>query len=98
MSWNFVFFDTETSGTNTYFGQIFQFAAILRDENFKVLDKFEIRSKRMSHIIPEPAAMLVTGITPEHLEHADLSYYEFSSLIRKNCCSGLLLLFVDTIA
>ena len=83
MSRNFVFFDTETSGTNIYFGQIFQFAAILTDETLKVLDKFEIRSKRMSHIIPEPDAMLVTGITPEQLEHADHSYYEFSSLIRR---------------
>ena len=98
MSRNFVFFDTETSGTNIYFGQIFQFAAILTDETLKVLDKFEIRSKRMSHIIPEPDAMLVTGITPEQLEHADHSYYEFSSLIRRKLLSGLPLLFVDTIA
>jgi len=83
MSRNFVFFDTETSGTNTYFGQIFQFAAILTDETFRVLDKFEIRSKRMSHIIPEPGAMLVTGIAPEQLECGGHSYYEFASLIRQ---------------
>ena len=83
MTKNFIFYDTETSGIDTYFGQIFQFAAILTDENFEVLDQFELRSKRMPHIIPNPSAMLVTGILPEQLETADHSYYEFSSLIRK---------------
>ena len=83
MSQNFIFFDVETSGINKYFGQIFQFAAILTDENFTVLDRFEIRSKRMSHIIPEPGALLVTGILPTQLENAKYTYYEFSSLIRE---------------
>ena len=36
---NFVFYDTETSGLNKMFGQIFQFAAILTDENFQILDQ-----------------------------------------------------------
>ena len=31
---NFVFYDTETSGLNKMFGQIFQFATVLTDENF----------------------------------------------------------------
>jgi exodeoxyribonuclease-1 len=56
---NYVFYDTETSGLNKYFGQIFQFAAILTDENFVILDQFEVRSRRMPHIVPDPGAMLV---------------------------------------
>ena len=79
---NLIFYDTETSGLNKMFGQIFQFAAILTDQNFQVLDQFEIRSRRMPHIVPDPGAMLVTGVTPEQLENAPNSYYEFASKIR----------------
>mgnify|MGYP000510061797 FL=1 len=79
---NLIFYDTETSGLNKLFGQIFQFAAILTDQNFQVLDQFEIRSRRMPHIVPDPGAMLVTGVTPEQLENAPNSYYEFASKIR----------------
>lgn len=83
MTKKFIFFDTETSGIDKYFGQIFQFAAILTDENFVVLDQFDIRSRRMPHIVPDPGAMLVTGVSPEQLEVSEYSYYEFSSFIRK---------------
>ena len=80
---NYIFYDTETSGLNKMFGQIFQFAAILTDENFQILDQFEIRSRRMPHIVPDPSAMLVTGVTPEKLEGAPDSYYSFASKIRE---------------
>jgi len=80
---SFVFYDTETSGLNKMFGQIFQFAAILTDENFQILDQFEIRSRRMPHIVPDPAAMLVTGVTPAQLEGAPDSYYNFATKIRE---------------
>ena len=52
---NFVFYDTETTGTDTTFDQILQFAAILTDADFNELDRFEIRCRLMSHIIPAPA-------------------------------------------
>ena len=84
---NFVFYDTETSGLNKMFGQIFQFAAILTDENFQILDQFEIRSRRMPHIVPDPGALLVTGVTPEQLETAADTYYSFASKIREKLLS-----------
>ena len=80
---NFIFYDTETSGLNKLFGQIFQYAAILTDENFQILDQFEIRSRRMPHIVPDPGAMLVTGVTPAQLEDAPDSYYSFATRIRE---------------
>lgn len=58
---NFIFHDTETSGLSKMFGQIFQFAAILSDENCQILDQFEIRSGRMPDIVPDPGALLVTA-------------------------------------
>ena len=84
---NFIFYDTETSGLNKMFGQIFQFAAILTDENFQILDQFEIRSRRMPHIVPDPGALLVTGLTPKQLETAADSYYSFASKIREKLLS-----------
>ena len=80
---SFVFYDTETSGLNKMFGQIFQFAAILTDENFQILDQFEIRSRRMPHIVPDPGAMLVTGVTPDQLENVPDTYYSFATKIRE---------------
>ena len=65
------------------FGQIFQFAAVLTDINFNILDQFEIRSRRMPHIVPDPGAMMVTGVTPEQLENTPDSYYSFAKKIRE---------------
>jgi hypothetical protein len=46
----FVFYDTETTGTDTTFDQILQFAAILTDGDFRELDRFEIRCRLMPHV------------------------------------------------
>ncbi|WP_041860687.1 3'-5' exonuclease family protein [Candidatus Puniceispirillum marinum] len=62
---NYIFYDTETSDLNQMFGQIFQFAAILTDENSQILDQFEMRSRRMPHIVPDPGALRETGVNPE---------------------------------
>ncbi len=75
---NFVFYDTETSDLNKMFGQIFQFAAVLTDKNFCIIEGFEIRSRRMPHTVPSPGALLVTGVGPLALDQAEFSYYEFS--------------------
>ena len=53
----FVFYDTETTGTDTTFDQILQFAAILTDDDFHELDRFEIRCRLMPHVVPAPGAL-----------------------------------------
>ena len=78
----FIFYDTETSGLDKNFGQILQFAAVLTDNELNVIDKFEIRSRRMPQIVPEASALLVTGRNPETLDQAEHSYYEFATKIR----------------
>ena len=65
---NFVFHDTETSGLNKMFGQIFQFAAVLTDENFCIIEEIEISSRRMPHIAPSPVALLIIGVSPLALD------------------------------
>ena len=47
----FVFYDTETTGTNTSFDQTLQFAAIYTDEHFNELDRLEIRSRLLPYIV-----------------------------------------------
>ena len=72
----FVFYDTETTGTDTTFDQILQFAAILTDEDFRELDRFEIRCRLLPHVIPAPGALLATRVTPAMLTDPSLpSHY-----------------------
>ena len=63
----FVFYDTETTGTDTTFDQILQFAAILTDDNLNELDRFEIRCRLMPHVIPAPGALRVTKVRPRQI-------------------------------
>lgn len=73
----FVFYDTETTGTSSAFDQVLQFAAIRTDDDLNELDRFEIRSRILPHIVPSPGAMKVTGITADQLDDPALpSHYE----------------------
>ena len=73
----FVFYDTETTGTDTAFDQILQFGAIRTDDDLNEIDRFEIRCRLLPHIVPAPMALKVTGITPEMLTGPALpSHYE----------------------
>ncbi len=73
----FVFFDTETTGIDIWFDQILQFGAILTDDDFNEVDRFEIRCRLLPHVIPSPKALEVTGIELSSLMSTDLpSHYE----------------------
>ena len=72
----YIVYDTETSGLSTTFDQIFQFAAVLADEDLNEIDSFVLRCRRLPHVVPSPGALLVTGVRPTVLEQADLSYHQ----------------------
>ena len=36
----------------------------------------------MPHIVPNPGALLVTGVKPDAIDQAEFSYYEFSTNIK----------------
>lgn len=79
----FVFYDTETSGTNTVFDQVLQFAAILTNDQLEEVDRFEIRCRCLPWIVPAPMALKVTGVTPDMLDDQSLpSFYDMMSAIR----------------
>lgn len=79
----FVFYDTETTGTNTAFDQILQFAAIKTDHELRELDRFEIRCRLLPNVVPSPGAVLVTGVGPVQFTDTALpSHYEMVRVIK----------------
>ena len=79
-----VFFDTETTGTNRVFDQILQFAAVKTDENFREIDKFDVRCRLLPYVVPSPSAMRVNGVTVGQLKDRSLpTHYEMTARIRE---------------
>jgi exodeoxyribonuclease-1 len=73
----YVFYDIETTGTNTSYDQILQFAGVLTNDELRELDRFEIRCRLMPHIVPAPGALRATQVRPALLMDASLpSHYE----------------------
>src|SRR5664279_5810259 len=72
----YIFYDTETTGTNTAFDQILQFAAIRTDAELNVLDTFDVRCRLLPYIVPSPGALLVTGTTVADITTCPLSHFE----------------------
>ena len=80
---SFVFYDTETTGTNTTFDQILQFGAVKTDHELRELDRLEIRCRLLPHVVPSPGAMRVTGVTVDQLTDPDLpSHYKMVRAIK----------------
>jgi exodeoxyribonuclease-1 len=75
----FVFYDFETTGTSVIYAQPLQFAAIVTDENFNVLDTVDWRCRIAPHILPAPYALKVTNLAPEQVTNNNLqSAFEFA--------------------
>lgn len=84
----FVFYDTETTGTNTSFDQILQFAAIRTDGDLNEQDRFNIRCRLRPHVVPCAGALCVTGMTIPEITAPELpSHYEMVSAIRDRLSS-----------
>ena len=54
---NLVFYDFETCSSNVSYGQIIQAAAVLVNEQFQELDRFEARCKLSPGVVPEAMAL-----------------------------------------
>ena len=73
----FVFYDCETSGLNTRFDQILQFAAVRTDESLNEIEVFERRCRLDRHILPHPQALAITGQSVADVYENSLpSHYE----------------------
>jgi exodeoxyribonuclease-1 len=80
----FVFYDTETTGSETFYDQILQFAAIRTDADLNELGRFEIRCRIQPHILPSPGALIVTGMTLDRVLDPNLpTHFEMASAIHQ---------------
>jgi exodeoxyribonuclease-1 len=80
---SFIFYDTETSGTDVFFDQILQFAAIRTDDELKERERFEMRCRLQAHVVPAPEAMRLCGTRAARLNDPTLpSHYEMVREIR----------------
>jgi exodeoxyribonuclease I len=83
-----VFYDTETTGLEAPFDQILQFAAIQTNADLDEIERFQIRSRLLPHIVASPAAIQVTGITVAQLTDKSIpSHYDMVRAIRAKLMS-----------
>jgi exodeoxyribonuclease-1 len=78
----FIFYDYETSGINKVFDQIYQFAAIRTDDQLNVIsDPLVLYCKPRIDVIPNPEAILITGLDMDEVLKIGLTEYEFARSI-----------------
>lgn len=81
----FAFYDTETTGLDTAFDQILQFAAIRTDADLNELERFDIRSRLQPHVIPAVQALRTNRTRIERLTDVTLpSHYDMVRAIQAN--------------
>jgi exodeoxyribonuclease I len=56
----FAFYDLETTGLSPAFDQPLQFAAILTDDEFREIERVNLRCRIAPHIIPSPWVLIFT--------------------------------------
>ena len=92
---SFIFYDTETTGTESFFDQILQFAAIRTDGELRELERFEVRCRLQPHVVPAPEAMRLCGTRAARLTDSSLrSHYEMVREIRTRLLGWSPALFV----
>jgi exodeoxyribonuclease-1 len=85
MSQTFFFYDLETSGLNPRSQRIMQFAGIRTDMGLKQIgDPVNILVKLSDDVLPDPDALLITGITPQQTVFEGCSEAEFASMLVKD--------------
>lgn len=79
---SFFFYDLETSGLNPRFSRIMQFAGIRTDMDLKPIgEPINVLVKLSDDVLPDPGAIMVTGITPQATLSDGLSEPEFCKLL-----------------
>ena len=73
----YVFYDFETDSTSTTWGQILEVGAILCNQEFEILDRYEARCRIKPGVIPEPMALIINKTSIEMLRKTNLSHFQF---------------------
>src|SRR5690606_22484939 len=78
----FLFHDYETFGTHPALDRPAQFAAIRTDDEFNIIGEPEVfYCKPADDYLPQPGAVMVTGITPQEARDKGVSEAEFARRI-----------------
>lgn len=92
---SFVFYDLETTGLSSHFDQIVQFAAIRTDHQLEEIDRFQVRSRLCSDVVPHPQALWVNGVSIEQLLDPSLpSHYNMVGAVQAKLLSWSPSIFV----
>ena len=88
MADSFYFYDLETSGVNPRTGRIMQFAGQRTDLSLKPIGEPDnILIKLTNDVLPEPDAILITGITPQSTQVDGITEAEFLRYFSDNICA-----------
>ncbi len=80
----FYFYDLETTGVDSRNGRVMQFAGQRTDMNLKpVGEPHDILIKLTDEILPEPDAVMITGITPQQTIQDGITEAEFLKLFHE---------------
>lgn len=83
----FFFYDLETSGLNPKRQRIMQFAGQRTDMDLNPIDKpVNIYVKLSDEVLPEPEAVMITGITPQKTREDGYSEAEFCKILSDEIC------------
>lgn len=84
MAQTFFFYDLETFGLNPREDRIAQFAGIRTDMDFNIIGQpINIYCQPPEDYIPDPNAILITGITPEEARGKGISEADFAAKIHQ---------------
>jgi exodeoxyribonuclease-1 len=82
MAASFFFYDLETSGTDSKRDRIMQFAGVRTDMDLNPIgEPVNVLVALTEEVLPEPAAILVTGITPQQTRDEGYTEAQFLEII-----------------
>ena len=80
---NFVIYDFETTGTSPRFDQILQAGFIVYDQNFKEIERLNIKSRLNPDIIPSIHALRVNRLNMSQVLSEENTLYKMALKIKK---------------
>lgn len=79
---SFFFYDLETSGRDARYHRVMQFAGQRTDEELRPIgEAYNVLVRLDEDILPEPEAILITGITPQATQAEGIPEREFARLL-----------------
>jgi exodeoxyribonuclease-1 len=84
---SFVFYATRTSGKSASFDQILDFAAIRTNTHFAEIERFEVSSRLLPHVVPSPGTLFALRSDPVTFTALSRpSHYEMACKIHRTLC------------